>query len=129
GGLAIVLDDEAEIRELVRGYLVKAGFQVIEASSGDEALELLANLPKVALLVSDIMMPGPMTGIDVGRAGKKIRPETPCLLISGLASTHPALGEAEREFHLLKKPFGEEAFIAALDELFTDDASAVAVSA
>jgi len=120
GGLAIVLDDEAEIRELVRGYLLKSGFQVIEASTGDEALELLANLPKVALLVSDIMMTGPMTGIDVGRAARDIRPETPCLLISGLASTHPALDEAESEFHLLKKPFGEEAFVTAIDNLFAD---------
>jgi PAS domain S-box-containing protein len=118
GGLAIVLDDEPEIRELVRGYLLRSGFQVIEAATGDEALNLLASLPKVALLVSDIMMPGSMTGIDVGRMAKEIRPETPCLLISGLASTHPALGDAEDEFYLLRKPFGEDAFTAALGEVF-----------
>lgn len=120
GGLAIVLDDEAEIRELVRGYLLKAGFQVIEAASDDEALELLENLPKVSLMVSDIMMAGSKTGIDIARAAKRIRPETPFLLISGLSSTHPALGEAETEFRLLKKPFGEEDFVIALDNLFAD---------
>jgi PAS domain S-box-containing protein len=121
GGLAIVLDDEPEIRELVRGYLLKSGHQVIEASSGEEALELLANIPTVALLVSDIMMPGSMTGIDVARAARTIRRTTRCLLISGLASTHPALGEAEREFDLLKKPFGEEAFVNALGTIFARD--------
>ncbi|WP_425417039.1 PAS-domain containing protein [Oricola indica] len=129
GGLAVVLDDEAEIRELVRGYLLKADFQVIEASTGGEALELLANLPKVALLVSDIMMPGSTTGIDVAREARALRPDLPCLLISGLATTHPALGEAEREFHLLKKPFGETDFIAALDALFAEALPASAVGA
>lgn len=129
GGLAIVLDDEAEIRELVRGYLLRAGFQVIEAASPEEALELLETLPKVALMVSDIMMAGPKTGIDIAREAARLRPDTPLLLISGLATTHPALREAEAEFRLLKKPFGEEAFLSAIDTLFAPRAAVKAAGA
>lgn len=61
--LILVVDDNKEIRDIVRLYLINSGFQVIEASNGREAMEILYKNP-VDLLILDIMMPE-MDGIEV----------------------------------------------------------------
>ena len=61
--LILVVDDNTEIRDIVRLYLINSGFQVIEASNGREAMEILCKNP-VDLLILDIMMPE-MDGIEV----------------------------------------------------------------
>lgn len=53
----IVADDEAEIRELLRLYLEKEGYEVLEAADGEEALDLLDKEKDIAMLILDIMMP------------------------------------------------------------------------
>ncbi len=113
-GLALVIDDEPEIRGLVRQYLLASGMKVIEAVEPSEALELIANIPLIALVVTDIMMPGGLTGIDLVREIRETRPDLPVLFMSGLATSHPALQQAESWFPVLRKPFGEAEFNAAL---------------
>lgn len=61
--LILVVDDNKEIRDIVRLYLINSGFQVIEASNGREAMEILYK-NSVDLLILDIMMPE-MDGIEV----------------------------------------------------------------
>ena len=61
----LVADDEPHIREVVRAYLEREGYDVLEASDGDSALEL-ARTPGLDLLVLDVMMPG-RSGFDVLR--------------------------------------------------------------
>ena len=63
----LVADDEVIFRKMVRGVLVRAGHEVIEAAAGDEALSLLlaAEAPPMAIL--DWMMPG-LDGVDLCRA-------------------------------------------------------------
>lgn len=53
----LVADDEAEIRELLRLYLEKEGYEVLEASDGEQALLLLQECGDIAMLILDIMMP------------------------------------------------------------------------
>lgn len=117
GSLALVLDDEPQIRELVRGYLLEAGMRVVEAGAAGEALELARNVPDIALVVSDIMLARGESGLDFCRSVRDLRPHLPCLLVSGLETTHPALAAAKAEFALLKKPFGEAELRAALAAL------------
>lgn len=54
----LVADDEAEIRELLRLYLEKEGYEVIEAQDGIETLEILEEEKDIAMVLLDIMMPG-----------------------------------------------------------------------
>jgi DNA-binding response OmpR family regulator len=61
----LVADDEPHIREVVRAYLEREGYEVIEAADGDSALER-ARTPGLDLLVLDVMMPG-RSGFDVLR--------------------------------------------------------------
>jgi PAS domain S-box-containing protein len=116
-GLALVIDDEPEIRGLVRQYLLAEGMKVIEATEPSEALELIANIPVISLVVTDIMMPGGMTGMDLARELRWSRSQLPILMMSGLATSHPALQEAEAGFPVLRKPFDEAEFKVALGEL------------
>lgn len=53
----LIADDEAEIRELLRLYLEKEGYEVLEAADGEEALLLLREQKDIAMLILDIMMP------------------------------------------------------------------------
>ena len=53
----LVADDEEEIRELLRLYLEKEGYEVLEAVDGEQALHLLQEYGDVAMLILDIMMP------------------------------------------------------------------------
>ena len=61
--LVMVVDDNKEIRDIVRLYLTNSGFEVIEARNGVEAIELL-DKNSVDLIILDIMMPE-MDGIEV----------------------------------------------------------------
>ena len=76
----LVADDEVIFRKMVRGVLVRAGHEVIEAAAGDEALSLLlaAEAPPMAIL--DWMMPG-MTGIDVCRTLRERAPSGPTYVL------------------------------------------------
>lgn len=79
----LIADDEAEIRELLRLYLEKDGYEVFEAADGIEALALLKQ-KKIDLAVLDIMMPGP----DGYRVLHNIRENSniPVILLSAKSS-------------------------------------------
>lgn len=65
GATVLVVDDEERLRELLRGYLVQAGFTVLLAADGNQALEL-ARSHQPDLVVLDLMLPG-IDGLDVCR--------------------------------------------------------------
>jgi two-component system phosphate regulon response regulator PhoB len=64
----LVVDDEADIRELIRYNLARAGYRVLEAGDGEQALELIRS-QQPALVVLDLMLPG-MDGLDLCRTVK-----------------------------------------------------------
>ena len=53
----LVVDDEARMRKLVRDFLVKSNFEVVEAGDGSEALDLFFKQKDIALIILDVMMP------------------------------------------------------------------------
>lgn len=53
----LVVDDESRMRKLVRDFLVKAGYDVVEAGDGEEALDIFFQQKDIALVVLDVMMP------------------------------------------------------------------------
>ena len=71
-GRILLVDDNAEVRLIIQAFLKAAGFQVVIAGSGDEALALLATGEHFDLLLTDYLMPG-MTGMDTDRT----RPRRP----------------------------------------------------
>lgn len=85
--VVLVVDDETDVRELVSRKLIQSGFEVITASNGAEALELVA-LHRPDLMLLDVMMPG-MSGIDVCRTVRAERGEEAPSVIFLSAKSQP----------------------------------------
>ena len=95
----LVVDDEPGIRKPVSARLRNAGFNVVEASSGEEALAQISD--DVALLVTDIVMPG-MSGCELARQIRQCRPHLPILFMSAY---NPYPVEHLLGCRCLQKPF------------------------
>lgn len=105
----LLVDDDDTVRELLAGELESAGFVVLRASRGQEALEVLdgggtASIgPPVDVLVCDLSMPE-MSGLDVIREARARWPKLPAILVTGYATDHAIDPEDGLEFALLRKP-------------------------
>jgi len=81
----LVVDDTPMILKVVVAILKNANFNVLEARSGAEALQVAADhIGKIDLLLSDVQMPS-MTGPELGETLKQQRPDLHVMLMSGLA--------------------------------------------
>ncbi len=81
--LALVLEDEEDVRQTLCEQLHQLGWLTLETASGEEALQLLEASPDIALLISDLMLPGALSGADVIHTARRRFPALPVLLISG----------------------------------------------
>lgn len=108
-GCVLVVEDQAPIRGLVRDALELAGYSVIEARDGMEALELLAERSGVELVLSDVSMPR-MSGLELLAAVRASQHPLPFLLMSGVAEV--ALDGLAAP--LLQKPFAEDELLSAV---------------
>lgn len=106
GATILVVDDDDGVRRISRRMLERAGYDVIEAATGPEALDVAANHEgPIDLMVVDVLMPG-MTGNQASHHLRELRPGVPILCISG----HPEdeavrYGVAGRGAAFLQKPF------------------------
>ncbi|GAB4347872.1 MAG: PAS-domain containing protein [Oricola sp.] len=126
GGLALIVDDDPEMRVLLRDHATDLGYSVIEAGSGDEAEMLVDRISDIALVISDIIMPGALNGLDLAHGLRESKPGLPVLLVSGLPAADPAIIAARRDFPVLRKPFTRETFAAAMAGLNRKDTQHVA---
>lgn len=106
----LVVDDEIEIRDILREILERAGHEVSEASDGGEALRLTEREP-FDMVVTDIVIPT-KNGLEVILKLRKDSPATPVVAMSGFFVNYPdheiEYLSAAKAFgcrHVLKKPF------------------------
>jgi PAS domain S-box-containing protein len=103
-GLVLVVEDEPMVREIVTANLRGAGYQVLEASNGEEALEVAgARVGELDLVVTDRIMPR-MGGDVLAERLRRLRPDLPVLLMSGYAES-PTPEGLGAPVDLLAKPF------------------------
>jgi len=107
--LVLLVEDQDEIRTSVREMLTGLGHQVIEAGSGEEALDL-AGLEGIGLVLSDIMLAGDLRGDAL--AGRLAKGGPPVLLMSSLPASDPRRVDAP--VPVLSKPFGARELAAFL---------------
>ncbi len=69
----IVVDDDPDVRSVVEGFLIDAGYWVLEAVDGIQALVVLTHDPSVRMMISDIRMPG-MSGIELAEEARERKP-------------------------------------------------------
>lgn len=102
----LVVEDEQDLLWATSQIFSSLGYEVYEASSGEEALELLRQGTKISLMFTDILMPGGMNGIALARKLRESNPTIQIILASGYPL--PALIEEHGnldEFQFLNKPY------------------------
>ena len=112
GGLALLVEDSETLRPLFRDMLMELGFSVIEAASAEEAAALAADLPDIALVLSDIQLQGETSGVDLLDRLKGTVPA--CVAITSLPESDPLHRAAAALGPVLKKPFGADRLAALL---------------
>lgn len=102
----LVVDDEAEVRDLLCEYFAQRGYDVQQRADGGAAVaELAANPDGYGLVVTDLQMPG-IDGLGVLKAARDAAPSPPVIIVTG----HPSLESAAEAIRLgafdyLTKPF------------------------
>ncbi|HEY9015047.1 MAG TPA: response regulator [Gemmatimonadales bacterium] len=110
--MVLVVDDESAVRRFAARVLSRAGYEVLEAPDGAEALALVkAENALVDVVVSDIVMPR-MNGVELMEALSVSNPDLPVILMSGYATA--ALSELgiAAPCSILTKPFPAERLLA-----------------
>jgi CheY-like chemotaxis protein len=110
----LIVDDERDIRTLVRSLAERAGYEVVEAANGEEALRILHQyVPGPELMLTDIVMPG-MSGLELAAHAHHLQPSMPVIFMSGFASQY----EEELSGSVcLRKPFRVPELLAAIQDV------------
>ena len=116
GELILVVEDNDKVREATVRRLESLGYAVVEAKTGPEAITLLQSGEPIALVFSDIVMPGGMTGYGVAERVRAMKPGIKVLLTSGYSDMPLAVSETARKVKVLGKPYTREQLACALRE-------------
>ena len=113
----LVVEDDEQVRALTVEMLQGLGYRVVVAPNAKAALTLLKSKKTFGALVSDVVMPGGMSGIQLAKSARKLRPGLPILLTSGYAGGQ---GLADDGFAFLSKPYELGVLAARLRDLIGD---------
>ncbi|HEY1632673.1 MAG TPA: ATP-binding protein [Rhizomicrobium sp.] len=116
----LLVEDEDAVRSFAARALKLRGYQVFEASGGEEALEIVKkNQDKIHLVITDVMMPN-MDGPTMVRAVKRLRPDIQVIFMSGYAEeTFRKNDEKAEDLHFLPKPFGLKQLAAKVKDVLS----------
>jgi PAS domain S-box-containing protein len=115
GQTVLVVDDEVDLLEVAVAYLEDMGYRVLQATDGAQALEVLAREPEIDLLMTDVIMPGGMNGIELARRVRAQTPQVKIMYSSGFPSEALAQRSGTKvDGPLLYKPFQRGEFTAAV---------------
>jgi CheY-like chemotaxis protein len=114
----LVVEDDSRVRQLSIKRLKLLGYEVLEASDGPSALEILKRADPVDLVFTDLIMPGGLSGQDVAIQARKIKPGVKVLLTSGYAEELVRGDDLQREnLKVLRKPYQQTDLVMALREV------------
>jgi PAS domain S-box-containing protein len=110
----LVVEDNDDVRELAESVLSMAGYAVLPASSGEQALQLLEGGARVDLLFTDVIMPGGMNGLELVGKAQAQRPGLPVLVTTGYMDELPDRGGA-KGLTILAKPYKHETLLERVE--------------
>lgn len=114
----LLVEDDADVSRFVVDALGDIGYRVTHAATAAEALEKLKTMPDVALLFTDVILPGGMNGRELANTVKETHPDLPVLFATGY--TRNAIihhGRLDSDVDLLTKPFTTEAMAKKVREV------------
>lgn len=117
--LVLLVEDDDRVRAVIRRQLTDLGFRLVEAAAADEAIALLRQVKDFTLLVSDVVMPGTRSGIDLGHEARDLRPTLGIVLMTGYAGRDRSPQFDRCPFPVLRKPFDRSQLITAIHQAST----------
>ena len=112
----LVVDDESRMRKLVRDFLVKSNYDVLEAGDGEEALDIFFQHKDIALIVLDVMMPK----LDGWQVCREVRTysKVPIIMLTARADEHDELqGFQIGVDEYISKPFSPKILVARIEAI------------
>lgn len=110
----LIVEDEELVRAIAQEEFADAGFDVVTAASGEQALEQLQVDPGFDLLFTDIRMPGGIDGWSVAERARRLKPDIAVIYATGYSENQASMVAASI---FLKKPYRMPAVIAAAQSL------------
>ena len=112
----LVVDDEARMRKLVKDFLTKKNFQVLEAGNGEEAMDIFYEEKDIALIILDVMMPK-MDGWEVCREIRK-NSKVPIIMLTARSDERDELlGFDLGVDEYISKPFSPKILVARVEAI------------
>jgi CheY-like chemotaxis protein len=119
-GTVLVVEDEDEVRSLASEFLRSAGYSVLTAKDGVEALEISERLGgAIQLLLTDVVMPK-MRGTELAKELKARFPRLRVVYMSGYLEQDPCSGEILEKAMVLQKPFSRDSLVREIGHAFED---------
>lgn len=113
----LVVDDESEVLELLSEYFESQSYIVSKASDATEGMQILNTTPDIAMVLSDIGLPG-MSGIDFLKIARETKEETPVVMITGLRSLDNAISAIKNGAQdFITKPFSLDEVHKAVEKV------------
>ena len=114
----LLVEDDPDVQSMAIESLRYLGYAVLTANEGHSALELLSRDPDIRLLFTDVVMPRGMSGVDLYREARKLRPDLRVLLASGYARGQ--LPTIPDDCDFIAKPYRVEELQARLSAMLAD---------
>ena len=110
----LVVDDESRMRKLIRDFLTKSGYEVLEAENGEEAVDIFLEEKDIALIILDVMMPK-MDGWETCREIRK-NSKVPIIMLTAKSSEEDELKGFELGVdEYISKPFSPKILVARVE--------------
>ena len=110
----LVVDDESRMRKLIKDFLVKSGYEVLEAEDGEKAVDVFLTVKDIALIILDVMMPK-MDGWEVCREIRK-NSKVPIIMLTAKSSEADELKGFELGVdEYISKPFSPKILVARVE--------------
>jgi len=112
--IVLIVDDSTEVAEVTSALFEQLGYETIYRGSAEAALNLLGNGPKIDLVFSDIVMPGPIDGVGLASEVRSLYPHLPVVLTTGYSDAAQAVPP---NLPILRKPFDTDALRSFMQDM------------
>jgi CheY-like chemotaxis protein len=102
----LLVEDDPDVREATEALLQAEGARVVSFADADPALTYLCGPAPIDVLLSDIVLSGQLSGLDVLEVARRVRPTLPAVVTTGYAASQNGIArQIPRDVPLLLKPF------------------------
>jgi PAS domain S-box-containing protein len=122
----LLVDDDEAVRTAAVGLLENLGYEVVVASGGAEALDMLTRIDDIDVLFTDVIMPGGMDGGEVAERAQALRPDLKFLFASGyFEAALVRKGTISASTHFLVKPYRKRELALKMEQVLGPTVAAV----